>query len=57
MRGTGKVIPLRKTWIWVIAQLKLEFKYLENVVTPAELPAIISATRPNSLDGIKGGLQ
>jgi hypothetical protein len=32
------------------AQLKLEFKYLENVVTPAELPAIISATRSQQME-------
>jgi hypothetical protein len=37
------------------AQLKnWEFKYLENVVTPAELPAIIKLLRSHSLDGIKG---
>jgi cellulose synthase/poly-beta-1,6-N-acetylglucosamine synthase-like glycosyltransferase len=37
------------------AQLKLEFKYLENVV--AELPAIISATRSQQFRWNKGGAE
>jgi hypothetical protein len=39
------------------AQLKLGIQISWNVVTPAELPAIISATRSNSLDGIKEELK
>ena len=40
------------------AQLKnWEFKYLENVVTPAELPAIISATRSQQFRWNKGGAE
>lgn len=40
------------------AQLKnWEFKYLEGVVTPAELPAIISATRSQQFRWNKGGAE
>ncbi|MEZ7498133.1 glycosyltransferase family 2 protein [Flavobacterium sp. Arc3] len=40
------------------AQLKnWEFKYLENVVTPAELPAIISAARSQQFRWNKGGAE
>ncbi|WP_432671194.1 cellulose synthase family protein [Flavobacterium sp. SM2513] len=40
------------------AQLKQwEFKYLENVVTPAELPAIISAARSQQFRWNKGGAE
>jgi cellulose synthase/poly-beta-1,6-N-acetylglucosamine synthase-like glycosyltransferase len=40
------------------AQLKnWEFKYLEHVVTPAELPAIISATRSQQFRWNKGGAE
>ena len=40
------------------AQLKSwEFKYLENVVTPAELPAIISAARSQQFRWNKGGAE
>ena len=40
------------------AQLKKwEFKYLENVVTPAELPAIISAARSQQFRWNKGGAE
>lgn len=40
------------------AQLKnWKFKYLENVVTPAELPVIISATRSQQFRWNKGGAE
>jgi hypothetical protein len=37
--------------------VKTGIKYLENVVTPAELPAIISATRSQQFRWNKGGAE
>ena len=40
------------------AQLKgWQFKYMEDVVSPAELPIIMSAVKSHSTDGIKEQLR
>jgi hypothetical protein len=54
--GTGKVIPLRKTWFELSRSVKTGNSNILKMWLPAELPAIISATRSQQFRW-KGGAE